>query len=532
MIRKVEIRNYRYFETFSLNLDGGVNIVVGDNDTGKSTLIEAINLALTGRIAGKSLSQEFSPYIVNQSATRNYIKELNRRKRPIPTPPEVVIELFLKELDELEILRGTNNLLGEDACGIRLRGYLSNNFIEEYESFARQPDLVRLAPTEYYDVEWLGFSGNAITARSVPATASVIDASRIRLQSGTDYHLQEIIRTHLEPRERVELSRQYRSLREEFDRRDSVRAVNEKLAGEKGVISDRDFSLSLDISQRFTWENSLVAHLSDLPFSYVGKGEQNCAKTLLAIGREAKEAQVVLIEEPENHLSFSSLGRLVSKIESRCEGKQVIVATHSSFVLNKLGLDKLVLLGSGTPFRLTSLSRETSDYFKKLSGYDTLRLVLAKRAILVEGPSDELIVQRAYLNKHGRFPIEDGVDVISVRGLSFGRFLDLAVGVGIPVCVVRDNDEKSSEEVEEIYAAYAANQGVSIHVGKDASLPSLEPQIAAINDLSALNRILGKQFESHPEMADYMKDHKTAVALAIFESPESIVMPDYICDAI
>ena len=40
------------------------------------------------------------------------------------------------------------------------------------------------------------------------------------------------------------------------------------------------------------------------------------------------------------------------------------------------------------------------NYFKKLPGYDTLRLVLAKRVILVEGPSDELVVQRAYRDAH------------------------------------------------------------------------------------------------------------------------------------
>ena len=42
-------------------------------------------------------------------------------------------------------------------------------------------------------------------------------------------------------------------------------------------------------------------------------------------------------------------------------------------------------------------------------------LVLAKRVILVEGPSDELVVQRAYRDAHnGRLPIQDGVDVMSM----------------------------------------------------------------------------------------------------------------------
>jgi predicted ATP-dependent endonuclease of OLD family len=392
MIKKISIRNYRLFRELDLDFVSGMNIVVGDNASGKSTLIEAINLALTGRVQGRFLSQDFSPFLINMDATRDYIKALQENK-PAP-PPEVILDLFLEETPETEILRGTNNVLNEDACGIRIRGYLSQEYREEYEKFILQPEHVRLVPTEYYNVEWLGFSGNSVSARDIPATASVIDPSTIRLQSGTDHHLQEIIRTHLDPKERVELSRQYRSLREAFGDKESVKSINQKLAGTKGSITDRELTLSIDLSHRFTWENSLVAHLDELPFQFVGKGEQNTVKTLLAIGQRAEDAHIVLIEEPENHLSFSSLRQLISKVEERCAKKQVIIATHSSFVLNKLGLDHLLLIGNKASSKFAELPPDTIAYFKKLSGYDTLRVVLAKRAILVEGPSDELVIQR------------------------------------------------------------------------------------------------------------------------------------------
>ena len=532
MIRKIALRNYRMFREFDLEFEPGMNILVGDNDSGKSTLIEAVNLALTKRVQGRYLDQEFSPFIVNAEVTAEYVEALKQSPASPPMPPEVVIDLFLEDSDDTEILRGTNNVLSEDACGVRIRGFLDPTYLEEYQNFAAQPDKVRLIPTEYYHVDWLGFSGNAVTARSVPATASVIDPTTIRLQSGTDYHLQQIIQTHLDPKERVELSRQYRSLREEFSDNASVKAINERLSGEKGDLTDRELSLSIDISQRFTWESGLVAHLDDLPFPFVGKGEQNAIKTLLAIGRKAKGAHIVLIEEPENHLSFSSLRNLISKIEARCEGKQVIIATHSSFVLNKLGLDNLLLLGVETASRLTDLPAETTDYFKKLSGYDTLRLVLAKRAILVEGPSDELIAQRAYRDIHGKLPIEDGVDVISVRGLSFRRFLDLAISLNRTVSMARDNDGKPADEVQARYADYATFKSVSVHVASNPEYPTLEPQIGAVNGLETLNVVLGKSFGSIDQAVAWMKDNKTSAALAIFEAEESIVMPDYIREAV
>ena len=79
-------------------------------------------------------------------------------------------------------------------------------------------------------MEWLSFAGNAVTGRGVPATASLIDAATIRLQSGADYYIQQIITNELEVAERVELARAYRSLRESFAGRDAIAAINVRLS--------------------------------------------------------------------------------------------------------------------------------------------------------------------------------------------------------------------------------------------------------------------------------------------------------------
>jgi predicted ATPase len=508
----------------------GTNILVGGNDSGKSTLIEAINLALTGRVNGRLFAQELSPYYINLAATQAYTQAL--QSSPKTVPPTVIIEVYLDDGGEAEILRGTNNLSGEDACGIRIQAKLSPDFEEEYRNFVADPDSIRLVPTEYYRVDWLGFSGNGVTARSVPVTTSVVDPSSVRLQSGVDYHMQQIIRTHLDPKDRVELSRQYRSLRESFGQQEAVKAINEKLKGDSEPLTERALSLAIDMSQRYTWESGLVAHLDDLPLPFISKGEQSALKTILAVGRKSDGAQVVLIEEPEAHLSFAHLRSLMKRIDAQCEGKQVIVATHSTFVLNKLGLKNLILLGEdGAHTRITDVPEATVEYFKKLAGFDTLRLVLAKGAILVEGPSDELILQRGYLDAKGNLPLDDGIDVISV-GLSHKRFLDLAVRLKRRVWVVTDNDGKTPEEVSKRFADYTDCDFVSLHTGSDPELRTLEPQIVAANELATLNSALGTSYASKEEAVEAMLADKTGAALAIFESDIAIKMPEYLADVI
>jgi len=161
----------------------------------------------------------------------------------------------------------------------------------------------------------------------------------------------------------------------------------------------------------------------------------------------------------------------------------VVATTHSSFVLNKLGLDRLILIGGDAALPITGLPAETLDHFKKLPGYDTLRAALAKRVILVEGPSDELVVQRAYLDAHDCLPSDDGVAVLTC-GLSFKRFLDITKPLGIPTNVVTDNDETDPQEIRNKYQALGAT---SVHVGELNGGVTLEPQIVSANELETLN---------------------------------------------
>ena len=46
---------------------------------------------------------------------------------------------------------------------------------------------------------------------------------------------------------------------------------------------------------------------------------------MLALERQAKDANIILIEEPENHLSFTSMNMLINKIREKCAGRQIII---------------------------------------------------------------------------------------------------------------------------------------------------------------------------------------------------------------
>lgn len=76
-ISKVKIVNFKRFKgEFTLNLNNGLNILVGNNEAGKSTILEAIHLALTGLYNGRYLKNELTQYLFNNQVVEEYLKKL------------------------------------------------------------------------------------------------------------------------------------------------------------------------------------------------------------------------------------------------------------------------------------------------------------------------------------------------------------------------------------------------------------------------------------------------------------------------
>ena len=199
---------------------------------------------------------------------------------------------------------------------------------------------------------------------------------------------------------------------------------------------------------------------------------------------------------------------LIKHISDKRADRQLLITTHSSFVLNKLGLESVLLFANGKTLSLKSLREDTKDYFLKLPGYDTLRLILAKRAVLVEGPSDELIVQKAFLMTYGKMPLEMGVDVISVSSLAFKRFLDIALILDTDVDVVTDNDG-DLDKLEKKYAGYDGVGQIAVWYDDDVTRTTLEPQLVKANGLQLVNQILGKSYSTEDGLLKHMQDNKT-----------------------
>ncbi len=508
-----------------------LNIIVGNNEAGKSTLLEAINLGMTAQLSGRHIQYELSPYLFSMGAVKQYVEEL--QTNPAAPLPEIFIEIFLKEDVEGELAqyKGSNNSERRDCAGMFLRVAFDNDFSQEYKEYINDPAEVRTVPIEYYSCIWLSFAHNTFKFSQLPSKVMLLDRSDQTLQSGSDKYIAKIIEDTLEKSESALLSLLYRKQKETFASQESMKKINDRISANKDEVTDRGLSVSIDVSARSNWDSNLTLYIDDIPFRHIGKGEQGSIKTKLALQTKMEKSQLVMIEEPETNLSYTNLNKLVHSLIKACCEKQLIITTHSTFLMNKIGVNKVIFLNGEHAATMNCVDAGTKDFFQKLPGYDTLRMIIAERSILVEGRSDELIVQKAYLQLHSKLPLDDGIDIITVGGLAFKRFMEIAAKLKKNISVVTDNDGDYEAAVTR-YADYAGHENILICIAKDNDYPTLEPQMVRANGLPALNTLLGKTCATEAEMVDYMSKHKADCALVLFEKGSGVTIPEYILDAI
>lgn len=528
MIRKIKIQGYRIHENLTVEPNRKFNLIVGANESGKSTLMEAIIIALTGRINGRSVSEELNPHWFNTTAVKSF---MNNRLKNIPASfPEILIELYFEDLPELQILCGAvNTHVPTIACpGVSMRISINPDYAIELEEWAKSPTI--LLPVEFYRCEWKSFADKELTTRPKVLATAIINSHTVRTSSGIDYHLRQILGDQLEPSERAQISLEYRRVKASMSNT-ALNTINIRMNSVHATLHNRPISLAMDQSARTSWEGVVTPHVDDVPFSMSGQGQQSAIKISLAMHRNAGNAKFVMIEEPENHLTHTSLVTLLSRIESLAgDQQQLFVTTHSSFVLNRLGLDALLLMGKNIIGKLSMLNPDTVDYFKKLPGYDTLRIVLAKKIVLVEGPSDEIIFERIFYDFYGKYPMECGIDVLSMRGLSIARGLELCAALNKPITALRDNDGIDPSDLRDSVKTWLKNGERELFIGEVNQGKTLEPQLIHHNDEILLREILG--VTDHADLLKWMTREKTEAALRISASSKKIVPPEYILNAV
>lgn len=532
-ITKMLVKNYKLLKDVIIDYNPEINIFVGDNDAGKSTILEALSIITTGKLNGFSFEQQLKASIFNQEVRKRYISDVKARRNS--EPPRILIEIYF---DGDSQYKGKNNELSEDTSGVRAVVEIHEKNEEIYKRMLKEGE-VKDIPVELYGVSYNYFSGEPVFFRYSPFKCVFIDTTKKGYGGLVDQFISDSISDNLTEEELVKLAVAYKASRNHFHEHEVVKKLNETVKSQS-VVKEKRVSLDLKEDVADAWKKQMTVIVDDIPFESIGYGTQNSIKIQLALRNAEEQINVVLMEEPENNLAFSNMSYLVKHILESA-GKQVFISTHSSYIANKLDLGNVILVENGLVRSYKELPEETKKYFIKLPGYDTLRFVLSSKVILVEGPTDDLIIQRAYKDRYGHLPADDGIDIIAVRSLAFKRFADIANLINKDIVVVTDNDGDVESKIVTRYEGYIDKENIHFFYETNNALHTIEPSVLSANcdkgqPNDSFKKVISKngslESRDYSGILKFMMDNKSEWAFRVFDSNEKINYPKYINEVI
>jgi putative ATP-dependent endonuclease of OLD family len=514
-IKRLVLKNFKRFKALELEFDPELNIFVGGNEAGKSSVLQALDLVLSAsRSKVETLGLET---LFNAECIAQFLGG----ERMIADLPELLIEVYVDGVEDQHELDGRNNSKHANFHGIKMVCKPDDEYTKAIRAILTEGH--DSFPFEYYTTQFQTFTDKKIDPYKKPLKHLLIDSSQINNEYATREYTRSMYAANADVAERHLHSIEYRKAKSTF--RDAVfKKMNDAL---------ETYKFAVRTSPKASVETDIIITEGEIPIESKGKGRQCFIKTEFALRNRKQALDVLLLEEPENHLSHVHMHKLIERIRAS-EKKQLFIATHSSFIATRLNLKKVLILCEECPSRTTSLkhlSQETADFFMKAPDNNLLELALCKKAILVEGDAEFILMDAMYKNSAiGACTDADGIHVISVDGTSFKRYFELAKPLGIKVAAVRDND---GDYQANCVANYADFTSASIQVFADADNERHTFEVCMYEDNKSICDDLFQAGRKTLTVQDYMLKNKTDAAFKLLVKKEAeVIAPKYIQEAV
>ncbi|MCK9338045.1 MAG: AAA family ATPase [Arcobacteraceae bacterium] len=513
-IQKIKLHNFKKFETLEINCNEELNVLIGDNEAGKSTILQAIDLVLSGsrnKVESIGLSSLFSKQTIKDFFTDKQYENL----------PKLFIEIYLTEQNN-EFLNGKNNSETRICDGLKLVFEPDDEASKDIKEILSQSD--DNFPFEYYTIKFYTFAEQPYSGYKKYVQHLFIDSSQINNEYATREYIKSLYNSLLDGKEKNKHFNEYRRSKDDYVEK-VLKDVNDKLESEKFVVQTNSKSnLEADLN---------ISDNDGITIDNKGKGQQCFIKTKFALEVKAglRELDVILLEEPENHLSHLNMKKLIKMIQTT-HNKQIFITTHNSLISSRLDLKTSILLNSNSNqiMRLNNLENDTAKFFMKAPDNNILEYVLSKKVILVEGDAEYILMEALYKNVTKEELVDSDIHIISVGGTSFKRYLDISKILQIKTAVIRDNDGDYEQNITDRYNDY---DGVYIKVFADSDNSRSTFEICIYQDNKALCDELFTTPKRTLTIQEYMLKNKADVAFELLDKKANeISVPTYIQKAI
>lgn len=440
-MRELVIRNFRKIADLTITFPRGLCIIVGENNSGKTAIIDALRIMLFP-------SRDFDALRLNEDDFRSGTDY---------APVEISCTFAdLKVEDEVHFQECLVDI-GDGKFEMRLNTRI------EFNKATRRPNFK----------SWGGETEGGMLPSNLFDRIASIYLKPLRdpesgLRPGRNSKVSRLIDCLTEESQQTDFeaiakgaNEQIRALKPVERARNDINLQMEAIAGEK-LSQKTDLIFSDPVFYRII--AGLQPEIEGLPFTLNGLGYNNLIFTSTTLSTLRQSAQYsfrsILVEEPEAHLHPQLqvlLLRYLVKVtsEQTYNEVQVIASTHSPILVSQAPIDAIVSLYehegrvsglSVSAIKMNNKPKEAEKLKKKLQRYlDATRgeLFFARRLLMVEGIA-EAILMPVLTKISGGCLKESAVTVLNADGINFNAFLPLfgENRLGFPVAIMTDGDAK------------------------------------------------------------------------------------------
>ncbi len=453
-LQKIQIRNFRGIKDLTLILDEFC-ILIGENNSGKSSVLDALRLCLTRSLTGKgSVFEEYDYHLENTSSDPTKAQPieitLTFKERKKDEWPDEISQL-LSEAEQID-----NNELRSITLWVKSQfDTISNDYMTDYDflDLSGNPLVKAKNPRQVINLQ-----------RLVPTfhLASLRDA-RQEFQARSQFFGPFVRSLELDDGVRAELEQDLLNLNNKvLDQNTAFDNVKERLEKTAQILSlsnTEPISIEVIPSRIFDILSRTQVKLASktgarIPVVRHGSGTQSLAviclfdaflQSQLKKNNSEFAAPLLALEEPEAHLHPSAI-KAVSEMLQNISG-QKLISTHSGDLLASVSLNKIrrlrrqnekIVVHKIEENILSHNEEEKLNYHIRATRGS---LLFSRCWLLVEGETEAAFIPECG-RAMGHDLYADGVSCIEFAQIGVEKFIRLADHLGIEWFVLVDKDAK------------------------------------------------------------------------------------------
>ena len=533
-ISRVQIQNFRNIRNVDVQL-GDVVTLIGENNSGKSNFLYALTLPFLSD--DNNLSKNLSWADINSEARDQYYQFILERKDDILNEtlpfddfvaklPVVFVEVdLIPEEKELYCVKDICHSVDADGnliYGLRYEYKATHpeEILSQVRSILNSEQIdpqsienirMNLLPTRMYgysviipqkDTKVAYDTLRQFKYMALSADRDNFSNTNERIGSRS---LVKLLQMRLSDADLLTVEKEYSHF---FDALKNLSGMDQVINWQDNseIPNAKDFFNNIDILPNMPPMTSILSSVrlgySGENLSSQGLGQRNLILLLVLLNSLLDKSdetafRVLTVEEPEAHLCINNIRLMASFIKSFTDSNktiQLVYSTHSTELINKVDPRNLIVMSAGKALSLvTELDDKERDYLSKNPNTDIFKLFFAKRCILVEGLTEELLI-KAFLQSK---PELSDIEIISFHK-GFTKILDIWCTLNDNTTnrlgVIRDFDGEPKAKAK--HDKYNANEYICVQTNKEVRKDFLH-NFCSFRAISAPFHLLSVTLESH-----------------------------------